>query len=380
MVWSFSIGRIGGTAVRIHVTLLLLLAWIWLDSYFAGGLTVASQTLVFVTFVFGCVIAHEFGHVLVARLFGVDTPDITLYPFGGIARLNTMPQEPRQEFLISIAGPVVNVVITVALLLFAGAAVSFPALAATPDGSTSLVTRLATANAVLAAFNLIPAFPMDGGRLLRAALAMRLDFERATRIAATAGHFIALVFAVAGLFVSPMLIIIAIFIYFAATAEMQATAVRAFSSDMPVVRAMITEFATLSSRATVADAIETLLRTSQKVIPVIDEAGKLAGAVEIGDVLRALHDGESRQKPIADFMNKDIPTLRQATKLAEAFRLLQEKMTSAVAIVDDASSLIGLVTLETMSEMLMLHDASASVFDRFQSDAGARAVLPRAVH
>ena len=366
MVWSFPVGRFAGTTVRVHVTFLLLLAWIWLDSYFANGSAAASQMLIFVVSVFACVVAHEFGHVLVARLFGVGTPDITLYPFGGIAQLNTIPQVPWQEFLIAIAGPAVNIVIAAALLLFAGAALNVTELAAAPDG-TSLATKLAATNVVLVVFNLIPAFPMDGGRLLRALLATRVDFERATRIAATAGHLIALAFAVVGLFTNPMLIVIAIFIYFAATAEMQATSVRAFSADMPVVRAMITEFTTLSLRATVADAVETLLRTSQKVIPVVDDTGNLIGSVEIANVLRALHEPDSRQGSIADFMNRDIPILGETAKLAEAFRLLQEKMSSTVAIIDDASRLIGLVTLETLGEMLMLHDASTSVFDRLPS-------------
>jgi Zn-dependent protease/CBS domain-containing protein len=379
MVWSFPAGRFAGTTVRVHVTFLLLLAWIWLDNYFANGSAAAAQMLIFVVTVFACVVAHEFGHVLVARLFGVATPDITLYPFGGVARLNTMPQAPWQEFLIAIAGPAVNIIIAAALLLFPGAALNVTELAAAPD-ATTFATKLATANVVLAAFNLIPAFPMDGGRLLRALLATRVDFERATRIAATAGHLIALAFAVVGLFTNPMLIVIAIFIYFAATAEMQATSVRAFSTDMPVVRAMITEFATLSSRATAADAVETLLRTSQKVIPVVDDAGKLAGSIEIANVLRALHDGGNRQQSVADFMNGNIPILKQTAELAEAFRLLQEDMTSAVAIVDDASRVIGLVTLETLSEMLMLHAASASVFERFQSEAGSGALLSRPVH
>lgn len=377
MLWSFPVGRFGGTTVRIHVTFLLLLAWIWLDSYFAHGLSAASRTLVFVVAVFGCVVAHEFGHVLVARVFGIGTPDITLYPFGGIARLNTMPQEPVREFLIAIAGPAVNVVIAAALLLFAGGALSFADVAALPDEATSLATKLATTNIVLAVFNLIPAFPMDGGRLLRAVLATRLSFERATRIAATTGHFIALAFAIIGLFTNPMLIVIAIFIYFAATAEMQATAVRAFSVDMPVTRAMITEFATLPSRASVADAVEILLRTSQRVIPAVDDGGKVVGGIEIANVLHALHEPEGRRQSVGDFMTGDIPTLPQTAKLDEAFRLLQEKMAPAVAVVDGASRVIGLVTLETMGEMLMLHEASASVFDRLPSDARAKPLAPR---
>lgn len=377
MLWSFPVGRFAGTTVRIHVTFLLLLAWIWLDSYFASGFSAASRTLVFVVSVFGCVVAHEFGHVLVARAFGVGTPDITLYPFGGIARLNTIPQVPLQEFLIAIAGPAVNIVIALALLLLAGAALNFAEVSALPNEQTGLATRLATTNIILAVFNLVPAFPMDGGRLLRAVLATRVDFERATRIAAKAGHFIALAFAIVGLFANPMLIIIALFIYFAATAEMQATAVRSFSVDMPVARAMITEFATLSSRATVAEAVEVLLRTSQKLIPVVDDAGQFAGGIEIADVLRVLHEPESRQQSVADFMTGDIPTLPQTAKLDEAFRLLQEKMAPAVAIVDGASRVTGLVTLETLGEMLMLHEASASVFDRLPSGAGAEPLARR---
>ena len=320
--------------------------------------------LIFVVAVFACIVAHEFGHVLVARVFGVTTPDITLYPFGGVARLNTIPQEPIQEFLIAIAGPAVNIIITAGLLILAGATLTPAALA---HDQADLASRLATTNLVLAVFNLIPAFPMDGGRVLRAALTARLGFERATRLAATVGHWIALALAVIGLFVNPMLIVIALFILFAATAELQATSVRAFSKDLPAERAMISEFATLPAAATIADAVQRFLHTSQKVIPVIDESGRFAGVLEIGDVVRALHAQQGGSRPVADIMHSEIPTLSSRAKLDEAFRLMQEKAVPAVAIVDDDAGLKGLVTLETLGEMLLLHDASASVFDGMQS-------------
>jgi Zn-dependent protease/CBS domain-containing protein len=368
MLWSFPIGRLAGTTVRVHIAFLLLLAWIWLDSYMSIGLGAASRTLVFVIFVFGCVVAHEFGHVFAARLFGVATPDITLYPFGGIARLNTMPQEPWREFLISAAGPAVNLVIVIALMLFADATLNFYDVSLlTGESDGFLATKLATANMILALFNLIPAFPMDGGRLLRAALATRFDFERATRIATRAGHIIALGLAVVGLFSNPMLIVIAIFISFAGSAEMQATTVRAFSSEMPVTSAMVTEYSTLQVDSTVSDAVGVILRTSQKFIPVLDRAGRFAGGIEIADILRALQEDVSEQKPVADYMRIDIPTLRREAMLDEAFRMLQEKMVSAIAVVGVDSRLNGLVTLETLGEMLMLHDASARVFDRLLS-------------
>lgn len=360
MFWSFSVGRLAGTTVRIHVTFLLFVAWLTLDAYSRSGLSEASRTLIFIVTVFACIVAHEFGHVLVARVFGIATPDMTLYPFGGIARLNSIPQEPLQEFLIAIAGPAVNFVIAGGLLLVAGARLTPEALL---QDHADLVSRLASANLVLALFNLLPAFPMDGGRVLRAALSARFGFERATRLAAVVGHWLAILLAVGGIFINPMLIIIAVFILFAATAELQATEVRVFSKDFPVVRAMITEFAVLPAQSTVADAVQLFLHTSQTVIPVIDENGKFLGIIQIGDLIRELHAHPATPRPVADMAVRDIPQLSSRATLDEAFRVLREKALPAVAIVDDNAGLLGLVTPETLTEMLMLHEASPSVFD-----------------
>ncbi len=160
-----------------------------------------------------------------------------------------------------------------------------------------------------------------------------------------------------------MLIVIAIFIYFAAASESQATAVRSFSSGIPLTRAMMTEFATLPTDALISSAVETLLRTSQRTIPVVDTAtGRLAGIVEIGDVVRAVQQ-PSTAVHISDVMTRDIPTLGQDAELGEAFRILQEKAAPAVGVVDRTARLIGLVTTETLGEMLLLHEASPTVFD-----------------
>lgn len=364
MGWSINIGRVAGTTVRIHLTFILLLAWIWLSSYLASGLNEAWRTLIYVVLVFGCVLLHEFGHVFVARAFGVTTPDVTLWPFGGIARLASIPEVPRQEFLIAIAGPAVNVAIAGLLILFAGAVTDPERLAAFTDDRVDLATRLTATNLLLAGFNLIPAFPMDGGRVLRAALSSRFGFARGTELAARLGQWIAFVMAFIGLLGNPMLIIIAIFIYFAAAAEAQDATVRGFSAGIPVSRAMMTTYSTLPVEATVADAVELLLRTSQRVIPVVDPAGRLAGTLEIAEVMRALH--QSAAGSITGVMTTAIPTLDRSAALGDAFRLLQEKSAPAVAIVDSASRLVGLVTLETLGEMLMLHSASPSAFDRLQ--------------
>jgi Zn-dependent protease len=208
MKWSFKLTRIAGTDVNIHLTFFLLLAWI--------GHTSGATGVLFVVLLFGCVLLHEFGHVFAARAFGVRTPDITLYPIGGVARLERMPKKPFQELMVALAGPAVNVVIALFLFGLIGAGTVMGALT-NPSGS--FLVQLAVVNVWLVIFNLIPAFPMDGGRVLRSVLAMRMNRSRATDIAAQVGKVFAVGFGVLGLFYNPMLIFIAIFVYFGATQE-----------------------------------------------------------------------------------------------------------------------------------------------------------------
>ena len=191
MSWSLNIGSVAGTAIRIHVTFLLFLAWIFGVEYIAGGPQAAWSSLLFIVLLFLCVLLHEFGHIFTARAFGVRTPDVILLPIGGVSRLERIPEKPSEEFLIAIAGPAVNVVIALLLVLVAGANLSADHLAALESADVSMIDRLAVVNLFLAVFNLIPAFPMDGGRVLRALLASRLGYVRATEIAATIGQWVA---------------------------------------------------------------------------------------------------------------------------------------------------------------------------------------------
>src|SRR6202163_3087720 len=174
MSWSVKIGSIAGTAVRIHITFILFLAWIFGASYVSGGPNAAWSSLLFMVLLFLCVLAHEFGHILTARAFGVLTPDVILLPIGGVARLERIPEKPLEEFLIAIAGPLVNVVIAFGLVLVTSATLDGGSLATVESAKVSMVDRLASVNLFLALFNLIPAFPMDGGRILRALLSARL--------------------------------------------------------------------------------------------------------------------------------------------------------------------------------------------------------------
>ena len=357
MSWSLSIGRIAGTAVRIHITFLLFLIWIWFASYETGGAAAAWSSLLFLILLFLCVLAHEFGHIFTARAFGVPTPDVTLLPIGGVARLARIPEVPRQEFLIAIAGPLVNVAIGLGLMAFAGARLDPQHLATIGDAKIGMVDRLAEVNLFLAAFNLIPAFPMDGGRVLRAALATQLGFVRATEVAASIGQWVAFALGFVGLLYNPLLIFIAIFVYLAAASEAHMVGLRAMSRGVPVTAAMVTHFATLKPTDHVDQAIETLLHTSQSEFPVVDDAGRLVGLLARGDIVRALK-ARGPNAPVGEAMTTDIPTIGQRQCLDEAFRILQEKGVPAIGVVDSEGRLVGLVTSGTVGEMMMVRDAA----------------------
>jgi stage IV sporulation protein FB len=372
MVWSVNIGTIAGTAVRIHLTFLLFLVWIFAASWYSGGPQAAWNGLAFILLLFLCVLAHEFGHILTARRFGVMTPDVTLLPIGGVARLERIPEKPSEEFLIAIAGPAVNVVISLALVVVFGASLNTQGLAAMENAQVSMIDRLAAVNLFLAVFNMIPAFPMDGGRVLRALLAIRLGHVRATEIAASIGQFVAFGLGFLGLFGNPLLIFIAIFVYLAASSEAQLVAMRAMSRDVPVSAAMMTQYATLTADEHIDAAVETLLRTSQSEFPVLDAERRLLGVLGRADMIRALKQLGPNAR-VDEAMTPDVPTIGHRRCLDEAVRLLQEKQAPAVGVVDADNRLVGLITSETIGEMLMVRDAlpQGAGFGPWSRPAGA---------
>jgi len=203
---------------------------------------------------------------------------------------------------------------------------------------------------------MIPAFPMDGGRVLRALLAIRLGHVRATEIAASIGQVVAFGLGFLGLFGNPLLIFIAIFVYLAASSEAQLVAMRAMSRDVPVSAAMMTQFARLAPEAHIDEAVDTLLRTSQSEFPVADATGRLVGVLSRADMIRALKQLGPDAK-VADAMTADVPTISHRACLEEAVRLLQEKQAPAVGVTDANGRLLGLITSETIGEMLMVREA-----------------------
>ena len=262
MGWSLTIGRVAGTEIRLHFTFLLFLAWIAIADYLANGPAAAVDSVVFIVLVFLCVTLHEFGHILMGRRFGVRTPDVILSPIGGIANMERIPQVPAQELLVAIAGPAVNVVI--ALLLMALFGIGPGDIINIDFDRASLAERLVLVNATLVAFNLVPAFPMDGGRVLRALLAMRMEMPRATAIAARIGQFFAFLFVTLGLFYNPILMLVGIFIYFAAASEEQSAAFTGFARSLKVRDAMEPSPATLQRTARLSQAVDMLLATPQR--------------------------------------------------------------------------------------------------------------------
>jgi len=356
MSWSVNIGSIAGTAIRIHVTFLLFLAFFFFVGLASGSVLDAVRTVAFIVLLFACVLAHEFGHIFTARAFGVDTPDVTLLPIGGVARLARIPENPVQEMLIAVAGPLVNVAIAVALMALMSSGVSTALFRAIGDPSVSMTGQLAAANLLLAVFNMIPAFPMDGGRVLRALLSIPLGHLRATEIAATIGQWTALALGFAGLRYGAMLTFVALFVYLAASSEARMVALQAMSRDVPVTAAMVSRFVTLTGSERIDEAVETLLHTSQTEFPVLDGQGLLVGVVGRAEIIKALrHHGPDA--PVSEVMAKNIPTIDRSHRLEEAFRLLQENSAPAVGVVDQGGRLLGLVTPATVGEMLMVQQS-----------------------
>ena len=370
MSWSFPIARLFGSEIRIHVTFFLLLAWIGIAHYQQGGWPAAAQGIIFILALFACVVAHEFGHALAARRYGIRTPDITLLPIGGLARLERMPEKPGQEIVVALAGPAVNVVIALLLIFFLNVGFDMQALQSLDDPTLGFMARLASVNIFLVVFNLIPAFPMDGGRVLRAVLAIWLPRTRATNIAARVGQALAFVFGFVGLMGgNPMLIFIAIFVYLAATAEAQSVGMQDVARSIGVREAMITQFATLGPQSTIRDAVELLLRTTQHEFPIVDGGERLRGFLTRNAMVRALSKSGAVTS-VLEAMEADIPVVSPMARLEEALQLLQRRSAPAVGVVDAQGRLVGYVTPENIGELMMVENAGLNLGRRPRRGTG----------
>ena len=354
---SLKIGSVAGIGIFLHWTFLLLLAGIFAFYLFQGS-TVASALagVGIITAVFGCVVLHELGHALTARRFDVPTRNITLYPIGGIARLERIPSEPMKEFWIAIAGPAVNVVIAIFLAgLIVATGSSFAPQTMLDPGSNVLATIM-WINVALVGFNLLPAFPMDGGRVLRALLATRNDYADATQTAASIGQGMAILFGLFGLItLNPILLFIALFVYVGAQQEAQQAMMRALTEGTPARQAMMTRFQTLMPDNTLGDAVDELLAGSEHDFPVVDKKGQVIGLLRRRKLIQAL-SARSRDTPVREVASAECFTVDAGAMLDEALTQMQQANCSTVPVVRD-DALVGLLTLENVGELMMVSSA-----------------------
>jgi Zn-dependent protease len=355
MTWSWKLARIAGIDVYMHVTFLVLLGWIAMVHWVEGRSVAAVVSGVgFILALFGCVVLHEFGHALTAQRYGIRTRDITLLPIGGVARTERMPEEPIQELWVALAGPAVNLVI--ALILFAWLQVSgdWEALDRLSVARGAFVERVMLANVVLMGFNLLPAFPMDGGRVLRALLATRMDYTRATQRAAWIGQAMAMLFGFIGLFANPILVFIALFVWIGAAQEASMAETKSALTGISVRQAMLTDFRTLTPASTLGDAADLVLSGSQQDFPVVRD-GRVEGILSRGDLLTALAK-RGRDAPVIEAMRRECLTADASEMLEPVLARLQGHDCHTLPITEHGG-LIGLVTMDNVGEFLMIQAA-----------------------
>ncbi len=355
MRWSWKIGDVAGISLYVHVTFWVLILFILFMNWSHGhNLVTAFYGVAFVLVIFGCITLHELGHALAAHRFGVRTRDITLLPIGGLARLERMPDDPMQELWVALAGPAVNIGIAALLyvvMVSAGAGVSFQQF---EWFGGNFLNKLMMVNLWLVVFNMIPAFPMDGGRVLRSLLARKLEFGKATRISARIGQGIACAFGLAGLFSDPFLIFIALFVWSGAEQEASAARLHVSVGDIPVQRVMLRDFHTLRPDDTLGDAANHVLLGWREDFPVVF-GDRVLGMLTREDMTRNL----ARSGPgtrVRDSMRRDIATVDPRMRLEHALVMIRECNCRSLPV-EHEGRLVGLLTLDNVGEFLSIHSA-----------------------
>ena len=357
---SWRIGRIAGIDVYVHFTFVLLLAWLIVGHYMAHGDlgdALAGMSVMFA--LFGIIVLHELGHALAARHYGIKTRDITLLPIGGVARIDRIPEEPRQELVVALAGPAVNVVLAAAIYLGLKLESHLFVVSEAARVGGNFLAQIFWVNVFLAGFNLLPAFPMDGGRVLRALLAMKMDYVRATHVAARVGQGMAVLFAIVGLFGNPMLLLIALFVWFGAGQEASLVQMRSAMAGIPVQRVMVADIHALSPDEPISRAADHVLAGFQQDFPVVEQDGRLVGVLTRRDIAAALAANHA-SKPVGEVMQREFVTAHPRDMLYTAFTRLQECQCRTLPVVDEQDRLVGVLTADNLAEVLMIQQASRS--------------------
>src|SRR5438477_2428895 len=355
MRWSLKLGEVRGIKIYMHWTFLILVGWIFMVYLGQGqGIGLALRGVAFILAVFTCVVLHELGHALTAQRYHIRTRDITLLPIGGVARLERMPREPLQELWVALAGPAVNVIIATLLFCFLFLTGRLASISTLWNVGGSFLNQLMFVNVILVVFNLLPAFPMDGGRVLRALLATRLDYARATEIAARIGQGLAIVLGFIGLFRFPMLLFIALFVFIGAQEEAQMVQLTTSMRGLKVQDAMITNFRSLSAEDSLAVATTELIAGSQHDFPVTKE-GEVVGVLTRNDLVKALAE-RGPETRVGSVMRADCPLVTENEKLEKSYELLRQDNCSTLPVVREGR-LVGMITLENIAEWVMVNTA-----------------------
>lgn len=355
MGWSFKIGQYRGIGVYVHATFFILLAFVaysyWVVSQDVGK---TIEGVLFILALFGCVVLHEFGHALMAAKYGIPTKDITLLPIGGVARLERMPDEPLQELWVALAGPAVNVAIAALIAGWLYLRSAFEPLDQLSLTDGSFLERLLIVNIILVVFNMLPAFPMDGGRVLRSLLATQMDYARATQIAASIGQAMALLFGFFGFFFNWFLLFIAFFVWIGAAQEAGFAQMKSALGGIPVYAAMITDFRVLAPDDTLDDAMQLILSGSQEDFPVA-YTDEVVGILTRSNLLAALgqHD---RTTAVSQVMQTEFETVDPSDMLESAFQKLQACQCRTMPVQKNGN-LVGLLTMDNVGEFIALRSA-----------------------
>ena len=353
--YVLTLGKPFGIKVSVHWSFLLIIAWVvYVDIQQGLTLNQILYSILFVLFIFLCVVIHELSHSLTARKYGISTRSITLLPIGGVADLEKMPEDPKEEFTVSIAGPISN--LAIALILWIVLTISgnfdlqgedFRAI-----NKSNFLIVLTFANLMLATFNLLPVFPMDGGRVLRALLAIRLPREKATYIAMNIGKFLAVGLGLLGLYINPFLIIIAIFIFIGAQREYDMIRYTSVLTGYLVRDNLINEFTPLHPYESIQRAVDILLSTPEERF-VVTEDKMVKGILTRNDIIEGLMNYDKDQE-IALIMNKDVTVFSEDTPLEIAYEKMRNKQITMAPVVDDNDELIGIIDMVNINEFLMV--------------------------
>ncbi len=352
MKWSFKVGSIFGIPIKVHVTFLFLLIFI---AIVGGSPAKGLYGVLFVILVFFCVILHELSHSLVAIHYGHKVRSITLLPIGGMAQMDDIPEDSKQEILISLAGPFSSLAISGLLfiiLFLSQVPVSWMDAQSLFEGNMML--NLFWINIFLAGFNIIPAFPMDGGRVLRGVLGIFMDHMKATRIAVFIGQIFAIILFFLGIFYNWWLALIAVFIYLGAEGEERMWALRYALSDAKVAAVMLKDFISFSPNDTLSKASEIFLHALQSDFPILF-GDRLVGILKREAIIKGINEGKENDR-VADLMQREFITTTEKTPLVALYKQMMESGVGMVPVIKD-DSLMGIVTMEQIGRYHMVSTA-----------------------